>query len=66
MVVMDSTYSIGGMSCQHCVMHIKQEVAKIPGVTSVALDLDDAQLVIESDDQIDFDLVQSAVEEAGD
>ena len=62
---MNATYQITGMSCDHCVMHIKQEVSKIPGVTSTQLSLSDGVLHVASDTPIDFSDVQAAVEEAG-
>jgi len=66
MDAMNSTYSVTGMDCEHCVMHIKQEVGKIPGVTATELALDDGMLHVTSDEPIDFAAIQTAVEDAGD
>ena len=62
---MESTYTINGMHCDHCVAHVKAEVAKIPGVTSTQLTLSNGVLRVESDGPIDFSAIQTAVEEAG-
>lgn len=61
-----TTYKIDGMHCDHCVMHVKEEVSKIPGVTVNALSLDDGLLIIDSATPVDFDQLQAAVAEAGD
>ncbi len=60
-----ATYTVEGMTCNHCVHAIKTEVAAIPGVTSVELDLESENLKVHSDDAIDFDRVVEAVAEAG-
>jgi len=62
---MESTYTIDGMHCDHCVAHVKAEVAKIPGVTGTQLSLSDGVLRVTSDTAIDFSAIQAAVEEAG-
>lgn len=60
-----ATYTVEGMTCNHCVHAIKTEVAAIPGVTSVELDLESENLKITSDEAVDFDRVVEAVAEAG-
>ena len=34
-----TTYSVPGMTCDHCVAAVGAEVRKVPGVTDVAVDL---------------------------
>lgn len=63
---MNTSYRVDGMHCQHCVMHVKQEVAKIPGVTVTGLSLEDGLLSVESLSPVDFADIQAAVQEAGD
>ncbi|MCL2653813.1 MAG: heavy-metal-associated domain-containing protein [Propionibacteriaceae bacterium] len=63
---MNTTYAVTGMTCNHCVMHIKQEVGKVPGVTATELALSDGLLHVTSDQPVDFALIQAAVEDAGD
>ena len=62
---MNTTYTITGMHCDHCVAHVKAEVGKIPGVTGTQLSLSDGVLQVASDAPIDFSAIQAAVEEAG-
>ena len=63
---MNRTYRVGGMTCNHCVMHIREEVSHIPGVSGTELALDDGLLTVTSDAPIDFALIEAAVAEAGD
>ena len=60
-----ATYTVTGMTCNHCVHAIKEEVAAVPGVTSVELTLEDAKLNVTSDAPVDFDRIMEAVYEAG-
>lgn len=60
-----STYTVSGMTCAHCVNSVTEEVAKIPGVTSVNVDLASGDLQISSESPVDAAEVKSAVEEAG-
>jgi copper chaperone CopZ len=62
----DSTYTVTGMTCQHCVNHVKEEVEAIAGVDDVALTLEEGRLVVTSTDPIDLVLIEQAVAEAGD
>lgn len=61
-----ATFTVTGMTCGHCVMHIKEEVSAIPGVTDVAVTLDTGLLEVTSESGIDFDRIVEAVAEAGD
>ncbi len=63
---MNATYTVTGMTCGHCVMHVKEEVSAIPGVTDVAVTLEDGKLQVTSETPIDFDRIVEAVAEAGD
>ena len=63
---MQTTYTGEGMTCGHCVAAVTEEVKQIPGVTDVAVTLEDGRLVVTSTDPVDFDRVVEAVAEAGD
>ncbi len=63
--MIDTTYTVTGMTCGHCVSAVKEEVLSIPGVSGVDLDLAGA-MTIHSDAPVDFDRVVEAVYEAGD
>jgi copper chaperone len=62
---MQSTYTVTGMTCGHCVAHVTEEVESLPGVTDVQVTLDDGRLVITSEAPVDFAAVKDAVAEAG-
>ncbi|MCL8026213.1 heavy-metal-associated domain-containing protein [Nocardioides bruguierae] len=60
-----STFTVTGMTCQHCVSSVTEEVSEIPGVTDVAVTLDDGSLVVTSEQPLDRAAVSAAVDEAG-
>lgn len=60
-----STYTVQGMTCDHCARSVTAEVTKIPGVTDVAVDVAAGRLTVTSAQQVDDDAVAEAVEEAG-
>ena len=59
------TYTVTGMTCQHCVASVTEEVLEIAGVTDVAVDLSAGSVVVTSGEPIADDAVRAAVEEAG-
>jgi copper ion binding protein len=63
--VSEATYSVIGMTCDHCVRAVEGEVAKIAGVTSVAVDLGAGRVTLRSKEPVDPAAVRAAVEEAG-
>lgn len=60
-----STYTVTGMTCQHCVASVTEEVAEIPGVVAVDVDLATGALKVTSERPISDEAVRGAVEEAG-
>jgi copper chaperone CopZ len=60
-----STYTVTGMSCDHCVAAVRQEVQAVEGVTDVQVELATGTLIIESDGPVDPAAVSAAVDEAG-
>ncbi|SFT94798.1 copper ion binding protein [Geodermatophilus amargosae] len=60
-----ATYTVSGMTCQHCVSAVTEEVSGLPGVTGVQVDLAGGGLTVTSDAPLDDDAVRAAVEEAG-
>ncbi|PKQ22785.1 MAG: heavy metal transporter [Actinobacteria bacterium HGW-Actinobacteria-5] len=62
---MITSYTVTGMTCNHCVHAIKEEVSAVPGVTGVELTLEDAKLNVSSESPVDFDRIVEAVYEAG-
>ena len=60
-----STYTVTGMTCEHCVASVTEEITDIDGVTDVAVDLPTGVVTVTSDQPLDQAQVRAAVEEAG-
>lgn len=60
---MTSTYAVAGMTCEHCVRSVTEEVSEVPGVTAIDIDLAGGRLTVTGD--ADGDAVRAAVVEAG-
>ncbi|MFP5071701.1 heavy-metal-associated domain-containing protein [Pseudonocardia nantongensis] len=60
-----ATYTVTGMTCQHCVASVTEEVGELDGVTGVEVDLPTGAVTVTSDAPVADDAVRSAVEEAG-
>ena len=61
---MQSTYTVTGMTCGHCVAHVTEEVQAVPGVTEVQVTLEGGRMVVTPAAPVDFDAVKEAVAEA--
>jgi copper chaperone len=59
------TGTVTGMTCEHCVASVTEEVSEIPGVETVAVDLGTGGLDVTSSRPLDDSSVRAAVEEAG-
>jgi copper chaperone CopZ len=60
-----STYTVVGMTCEHCVKAVTDEVKTLPGVSQVRVALDTGTLTVTSEPAVDDDAVRAAVDEAG-
>lgn len=60
-----ATYSVEGMTCEHCVRAVSAEVAAISGVEAVEVDLASGAVTVTSAGELDEAAVRAAVEEAG-
>ncbi len=60
----DREYTVRGMSCEHCVASVREEVGEIAGVTKVQVDLAGGRVQVSGEGFTDA-AVQAAVEEAG-
>ena len=58
------TYTVHGMTCEHCVLSVREEVSEISGVTGVDVDLASGRMVVAGEGFAD-EAVQAAVDEAG-
>jgi Cu+-exporting ATPase len=62
---MNRTLSIEGMSCQHCVMRVKNALEQLEGVRSAAVDLENKKADVELEQELDEGQLTAAVREAG-
>lgn len=60
-----ATYRVSGMTCDHCVRAVTDEVGRLPGVSNVSVDLTSGTVTVSSDAPLDQDAVRAAVDEAG-
>ncbi len=60
-----ATYTVVGMSCQHCVDAVTAELGRLTGVEQVTVDLPTGAVAVESAAPLDLDAVRAAVDEAG-
>ena len=60
-----NSYVVTGMTCQHCVNAVTEEVSAVGGVTGVDVDLESGRLTVVSDAEVPFAVVAAAVDEAG-
>jgi copper chaperone len=60
-----SSYTVTGMTCEHCVASVTEEISEIDGVTAVAVDLPTGAVTVESNQPLDDAAVRDAVTEAG-
>ncbi len=56
---------VSGMTCGHCVNSVTEELQTISGVTQVNVDLESGNVTIESGTELDADLIEAAIKEAG-
>jgi len=60
-----STYTVRGMTCEHCVRSVTEEVSAVPGVTGVEVQLESGRVTVSSEHPVDDGAVRVAVAEAG-
>lgn len=56
--------TVEGMSCNHCVMHVKEALEGVAGVTRADVDLKKKSAVVEGEGFTD-EALRAAVDEAG-
>src|SRR5664279_6174061 len=62
---MKHTYAVYGMSCNNCRVHVEEALKKIDGVTSISVDLQRAEAVIEMEHHIPLEKFQEALKNEG-
>ncbi len=60
-----ATYTVKGMTCDHCVRAVTEEVGKVTGVDGVEVDLASGKVTVSGSGPVQDGAVRAAVEEAG-
>ncbi|PZF79828.1 heavy-metal-associated domain-containing protein [Jiangella anatolica] len=60
-----STYTVVGMTCDHCAGSVRAEIGRLDGVSGVEVDLATGNVGVTSAAPLRDDDVKAAVEEAG-
>jgi copper chaperone len=63
-----TTYPVTGMTCEHCVRAVSDELARLPGVAAVAVLLTpggESSVTVTSAAPLSADAVSAALDEAG-
>lgn len=61
---MEKIYTVVGMTCDHCVHAVSEEVGQVPGVDTVGVDLASGRVTVVGSGYTD-EQVRAAVDEAG-
>jgi copper ion binding protein len=61
----ETSFTVTGMTCQHCVASVREEISEIPGVRDVAVDLATGAVSVTSEQPLRSDQIADAVSEAG-
>lgn len=59
------TYTVSGMTCDHCVRAVTDELSRVEGIEDVAVNLASGEVTVTSDAPLDDATVRAAVDEAG-
>jgi copper ion binding protein len=62
---MNTTITVSGMTCGHCVNSVTEELSKIAGVKEVKVDLDSGKVDITSENELAQADLSEAIQEAG-
>ncbi len=64
-----ATYTVSGLTCDHCVHAVKSEFSALTGVSEVTVDLvpgGESKVTVTSAAPLELDDVRTALDEAGD
>jgi copper chaperone len=57
--------TVTGMTCQHCVMSVTEEISEIDGVSAVDVQLETGAVTVLADREVGREEIGAAVTEAG-
>ncbi|AEI08965.1 hypothetical protein CRES_0604 [Corynebacterium resistens DSM 45100] len=58
-------FKVEGMSCGHCEAAVREEVSKIPGITTISVSAKEGSLQVDDDGTVEAKDIIAAVDEAG-
>jgi len=61
----ESSYTVTGMTCEHCAKSVTEEISAITGVRRVDVDVASGSVTVDSDTPLSTEDVRAAVTEAG-
>ncbi|MDF1569749.1 MAG: cation transporter [Spirochaetaceae bacterium] len=62
---MDKKYSVKGMTCGHCAMHVKDALEKVNGVSAAKVNNETGEAVVTFGTEVNIETLKSAVSETG-
>ncbi|MGH9306185.1 MAG: heavy-metal-associated domain-containing protein [Acidimicrobiales bacterium] len=65
MTTTTTSYTVTGMTCEHCQKAVATEIRRLTGVTEVEVDLTSGVVTVTSQARLDESAVGSAIDEAG-
>ncbi len=60
-----TTYAVTGMTCEHCVSSVREELGELPGVRRIDVDLGTGNVQVTSERVLDRGQVERAIRTAG-
>ena len=64
--LVQTSVSIGGMTCEHCVMSVTKGLTEVDGIAEVSVTLDDSTAIVKYNAAlVDMDDIKAAVEKRG-
>ncbi len=63
--MLETDYTVTGMTRGHCVRSVTEEVTRVPGVAALDVDLPSGRVRVASAEPLDHEAVLAAIEEAG-
>jgi len=63
--MVESTYTVSGMTCGHCASAVEKELMTIESVEAVAVDVESGNVTVSSAQPLEIAAVRAAIDEAG-
>lgn len=59
------TFTVDGMTCEHCAASVREELSEAPGVQDVRVSVETGEVVVTSEQPLSRKTADSAIAEAG-